>query len=68
MKNVSSWLFMFIRRKWQQQKKNFKNFSREMANILSSFEGWGPTEVAYPITLHTGRMRLFWVLLCKSEI
>ena len=21
----------------------------EMANILSNFDGWGPTEVAYPI-------------------
>ena len=51
MKNVSSWLF--IRRKWQQ-KKNLKNLSREMANILSNFDGWGPTEVAYPITPHTG--------------
>ena len=33
-------------RKWKR-KKNLKNLSPEMANILSNFEGWGPTDVAY---------------------
>ena len=28
-------------------KKKLKILSPEMANILSNFEGWGPTEVAY---------------------
>ena len=31
----------------KMKKKNLKNLSPEMANILSNFEGWGPTEVAY---------------------
>ena len=33
--------------KKMEEKKNLKILSPEMANILSNFEGWGPTEVAY---------------------
>ena len=33
--------------KKMKRKKNLKNLSPEMANILSNFEGWGPPEVAY---------------------
>ena len=31
----------------KMDKKDLKILSPEMANILSNFEGWGPTEVAY---------------------
>ena len=31
----------------KMEEKNLKILSPEMANILSNFEGWGPTKVAY---------------------
>ena len=34
-------------KKMKKRKKNLKNLSPEMANILSNFEGWGPTKVFF---------------------
>ena len=41
------------------EKKNLKNLSPEMANILSNFEGQGPTEVSYTVKpLNSGHLRV----------
>ena len=45
----------------KMEKKKLKNLSPEMANILSNFEGWGPTEVAY-------KKKVYFLIISACEL